>query len=123
MHIIAIPRLEIGIDGTDLDRLAEFWSRALGYEIGDLDQSGRYLDLIPPDPDKPVLYFQLVPERKFAKNRVHVDLYVADAIETIEKLRKLGATTIGEPRTEIDGGWWQVMADPEGNEFCVCRTE
>jgi predicted enzyme related to lactoylglutathione lyase len=118
-----VIRLEIGIDCADPGTLAEFWAAALGYRVGDLDPAGIYLDLIPPDPALPVVYFQGVPESKTTKNRVHLDLYEIDPAATIARLVGLGATPIGEPRSGSLGGWWQVMADPEGNEFCVCRAD
>ncbi len=81
------------------------------------------------DPDAPVdefsgtgrggrVLFQMVPEPKTAKNRVHLDLHVGDQRDAVvDRLVGLGATVIGEgsegPST------WKVLADPEGNEFCV----
>lgn len=117
------PRIEIGIDCRDPERLAPFWAAALGYRIGDLDRAGVYLDLVPPDPDLPVVYLQKVPEAKAVKNRLHLDLYAADPDGLVARLVGLGATPEGPPRSGSEGGTWQVLTDPEGNEFCVCRTE
>lgn len=116
------PRIEIGIDAKDPGRLAPFWAAALGYEVGDLDGAGVYLDLVPPEPTLPVVYLQKVPEEKATKNRLHLDLYVADPDGLVASLVALGATASGEWRTGSEGGRWQVMTDPEGNEFCVCAT-
>jgi predicted enzyme related to lactoylglutathione lyase len=116
-------RIEIGIDCEMPERLAPFWADALGYAIGDLDGAGTYLDLVPPEADMPVVYLQKVPEPKTVKNRLHIDLMTADPEEAIGRLISLGATRIGTPMSGSEGGWWQVMADPEGNEFCVCRVE
>jgi len=116
-------RVEIGIDTTMPERLAPFWAEALGYTIGDTDRAGTYLDLIPPDPGMPVVYLQRVPERKIVKNRLHLDLMTAEPELTIARLESLGATQIGTPMSGSEGGWWQVMSDPEGNEFCICRVE
>ncbi|MHB8191044.1 MAG: VOC family protein [Ferrimicrobium sp.] len=115
------PRIEIGIDCQDLMGLAVFWAAALGYRVGDLDQEGVYLDLVPPDSSSPVVYFQRVSERKSTKNRLHLDLFVEDTAGTVDALCGRGAHTVGEPMTGSEGGWWQVMADPEENEFCVCQ--
>ena len=115
------PRIEIGIDALDLRVLSEFWSAALGYSIGDLDRAGVYLDLVPPAPALPVVYLQLVSEKKLAKNRLHLDLYVAEPEATIADLIALGAAALSPPRSGSEGGWWRVLADPEGNEFCVCK--
>lgn len=119
---MARPTIEIGIDCSDPERLAPFWAAALGYEVGDLDGAGVYLDLVPPDPTLPGVYFQRVPESKVTKNRLHLDLHAEDPVALVERLVTLGATRTGEPRTGAQGGWWQVMADPDRNEFCVCRA-
>ncbi|MGD0985077.1 MAG: VOC family protein [Acidimicrobiales bacterium] len=116
-------RIEIGIDSVMPETLAPFWAAALGYTVGDMDRAGTYLDLVPPDPVLPVVYLQRVPEPKRVKNRVHLDILTTEAEETIGRLTALGARTIGTAMSGSEGGWWQVMADPEGNEFCVCRTE
>jgi predicted enzyme related to lactoylglutathione lyase len=116
-------RIEIGIDSEEPERLAPFWADALGYAIGDMDSAGTYLDLVPPDPGSPVVYLQRVPEPKTVKNRLHLDLMTADPESTISRLTELGAALAGKPMTGSEGGWWQVMTDPEGNEFCVCRCE
>ena len=114
-------RIEIGIDSVKPETLAPFWAEALGYVVGDMDRAGTYLDLVPPDPVLPVVYLQRVPEPKTIKNRLHLDLLTTEADETIERLVALGATRVGRAMSGSEGGWWQVMADPEGNEFCVCR--
>jgi predicted enzyme related to lactoylglutathione lyase len=116
-------RIEIGIDSVMPQKLAPFWADALGYTVGDLDRAGDYLDLAPPDPSLPVVYLQRVPEPKTVKNRVHLDLLTVDAEQTIARLTALGATRLGVAMSGSEGGWWQVMADPEGNEFCICRVE
>jgi len=114
-------RIEIGIDSVKPEQLAPFWAEALGYTIGDMDGAGTYLDLVPPEAHMPVVYLQRVPEPKMVKNRLHLDLFTAEPEETIERLLALGATKLGQPMTGSEGGRWQVMSDPEGNEFCVCN--
>ena len=79
--------------------------------------------LVPPDPTLPVVYLQRVPEPKTIKNRLHLDILTAEAEKTIGRLTALGATRVGTAMSGAEGGWWQVMADPEGNEFCICRVE
>jgi predicted enzyme related to lactoylglutathione lyase len=116
-------RIEIGIDTTDPEALAPFWAAALDYAIGDMDTDGIYLDLVPPQAGRPVVYLQRVPEPKSVKNRLHLDLMVSQPEQTIELLVSLGAKRLGEAMTGSEGGWWQVMSDPEGNEFCVCSSE
>lgn len=119
-----MPRLEVGIDCRDPATLAHFWSVALGYRIGDGD-GDPYLDLLPPEAtDAPVVFLQRVPEAKQTKNRLHLDLYVDEPEATVERLENLGADRIGDVVRDIDGSFsFQVMADPVGNEFCVCVEE
>ena len=115
-------RIEIGIDSVAPDALAPFWAYALGYSIGDMDRAGTYLDLVPPEPNMPVVYLQRVPEPKTVKNRLHLDLYTAEPEVLVKQLVSLGAECL-EVNSGSETGTWQVMADPQGNEFCVCWLE
>ncbi|MGH9102229.1 MAG: VOC family protein [Acidimicrobiales bacterium] len=129
-------RLEIGIDCADPHALAPFWLAALGYERADGD-GDPYLDLVPPaGSNLPVVYLQRVPEGKTVKNRMHPDLWTAEPQELVARLEALGASKIGRPfgregqlgwpdapPGSSESWWWQVMADPEGNELCVCREK
>lgn len=114
-------RLEVGIDCRDPERLASFWAAALGRQIGEPWDGGRYLRLPPAGDGGPVIYFQRVPEPKVAKNRLHLDLWTDDSSVQLQLLEELGATRLGAVQTGERGNRWQVMADPEGNEFCVCE--
>jgi predicted enzyme related to lactoylglutathione lyase len=118
-----VVRIEIGIDSVAPELLAPFWADALGYTVGDMDRAGTYLDLRPPEVNMPVVYLQRVPEAKTVKNRLHLDLMTNEPDEVIGRLVSLGAIRIGTAMSGSEGGWWQVMADPEGNEFCVCRVD
>ncbi|MEU8765136.1 VOC family protein [Streptomyces sp. NPDC048659] len=112
----------VAIDCADAHGLALFWSRATG---APMDPGAR-----PGDRETQVtlgtglvLYFNQVPEPKTAKNRVHLCLRpdtTRDA-ET-DRLLALGATPVADHR-EPDGTGWRVLADPEGNEFCVLRGD
>ena len=107
------------LDCNDLDRVAEFWAVALDYQQVYRDEP--YLVLMPAKGDGSglVLQLQRVPEPKSGKNRLHLDLHV-DAVEPeVERLVSLGARPLQDP-VEETGFRWRVMADPEGNEFCVC---
>ena len=115
-----LERIEVGIDAVELERLSEFWAMALDYTVGDLDSAGVDLDLIPPRPDLPVVFLQRVSRTRSTKNRVHLDLYATNPSEFVARLVEHGAAAVGEPQTGSEGGWWQVLADPEGNELCVC---
>ena len=114
------PRVEIGIDCEDPAALAPFWIAALGYVRG-TGTGDPYLDLLPPDGEGPVVFLQRVPEPKLGKNRVHIDLYTRAPELLMERLLGLGASAEGEPVGPPEHWWYQVMRDPAGNEFCVCR--
>ncbi|MGW0807995.1 VOC family protein [Nonomuraea sp. NPDC002799] len=107
---------QIVVDCRDPQRLVRFWAALLG---GDpVDRARGWSHVEPPGGVR--LAFQPVAEDKAGKNRLHLDIEV-DAIEpaTTHALR-LGATRLGGTVTD-DQGSFQVMADPEGNEFCfVC---
>ncbi|MET0692402.1 MAG: VOC family protein [Propionibacteriaceae bacterium] len=75
------------------------------------------------DSNGPVLFIE-VPDAKTVKNRLHFDLRPTDRTrdEEIERVLGLGATEVSDLR-QPDGGGWMVLADPEGNEFCILRSE
>ncbi len=110
------PNVDIVIDCHDLDQLLDFWAAALRYrKIG---TRGQYGLLLPHDPAHPPLILQRVPEPKTAKARIHFDIRVDDVEAKAIELELLGATRIdvGQPADAS----FIPMADPEGNEFCVC---
>lgn len=138
---------QVCVDCADPHLLARFWAAALGYEVEDNTAliervlgSGLATedDTVTIDGQRfwktaaactdasgdgrPRLLFQVVPETKSGKNRVHVDLHVGAERQAteVERLTALGATRIGEGRQGPQT--WVVMADPEGNEFCVLRS-
>ncbi len=112
----------VTVDSWDPDRLADFWAETLGYEV---------LYRSPEDEDREVtigpaggggcrLLFGRVPDPKTVKNRLHLDLRPGDQAAEVARLEGLGAS-----RVDIGQGpdvTWVVMADPEGNEFCVLRA-
>lgn len=115
-----IKRLEICIDVNDVDAQAAFWALALDYRRGTGD-GNPYLNLFSHSGDGPVVFLQRVPDAKSTKNRLHIDIRLDEPQQHVEKLVAAGATRMGEAGT--DGtGWWQVLADPEGNEFCVAKN-
>ncbi|WP_019634013.1 VOC family protein [Actinomadura atramentaria] len=101
-------------DCTDLDEMARFWSALIGMKETSRDED--WIDLEPLE-GGPILSFQLVPEGKTVKNRVHLDLAVPDVTAAAERARSLGATLAVEPDP---GQAFQVWRDPQGNEFCLC---
>jgi predicted enzyme related to lactoylglutathione lyase len=113
------PRVTLTIDCLDPEPLARFWSEALGYS--DLGQAGEFRPLFPGDEREPVIVLQRVSETKTGKNRMHLDIHVEDLEVEVERLRSLGARNVHDDHYEGHGHTWFVMADPEGNEFCVVR--
>ncbi len=113
------PRLTLTIDCIDPERLARFWTEALGYS--DVGQAGEFWPLFPSAESEPVIVLQKVAEPKSGKNRMHLDIHVDDLDAEVERLRSLGARNAHHERHEGHGHTWFVMADPEGNEFCVVR--
>jgi hypothetical protein len=109
----------ITFDCADTMSVATFWAAALGFEMDpDSDQAGA--SLTDPSGKTGGMFFQPVPESKVAKNRVHLDLRPSRAMaEEVERLTALGATVVG--RVDVEGSFWTVMQDLEGNELCVLR--
>ena len=113
------PGIVVVLDCADGERLAEFWSAALNYPITrSVDQFTILRPADDADP-RPQLILQQVPEPKAAKNRMHLDLHVADVTAEIGRLVALGARRLQEEPNCIGDYCWYLLADPEGNEFCV----
>lgn len=103
------------VDCEDNERIATFWSNILGLEI--TSRSHPYIDLAASSDGAPVMSFQQVPEPKAVKNRLHLDVKVADLGVATEQIQALGGVLLREYFEEPYE--WRVMADPEGNEFCL----
>ena len=111
----------IVIDTHDLPGLARFWTQALGWRV--LSERDQEI-VIGTDENAPVgLCFMPVSDEKTVKNRVHLDLTTsaADRDAEIERLLALGAQRVDIGQTGRES--WTVLADPEGNEFCVIRPK
>ncbi|HWN35362.1 MAG TPA: VOC family protein [Pseudonocardia sp.] len=109
----------VTFDCADPQRLAEFWSAALGTKVdGDY---GDFVILARPSERSPALGFQRVPEPKPGKNRMHVDLNSSDRVAEVARLVELGATVQYDRLGTVPGIDWSTLADPEGNEFCVSQ--
>ncbi|RJL30953.1 VOC family protein [Bailinhaonella thermotolerans] len=112
----------ITFDVADPYKIASFWSEAMGWPMEEGSEPGADDVWLIPEGSPPVL-FQRVPEGKIAKNRVHLDIMPSagrSRDQEVERMFSLGATALGDFRTE-DGKGWVTMLDPEGNEFCVVR--
>jgi predicted enzyme related to lactoylglutathione lyase len=111
------------LDANDPARLASFWAAALGWQA-DLDDLPDEAAVLPegfeyPGTSAVPLVFIPVPEPKVAKNRIHLDLATqtpAEQQELVDRLLELGATPVDVGQGDVQ---WAVLADPEGNEFCV----
>jgi predicted enzyme related to lactoylglutathione lyase len=108
------------VDCADPLVLARFWSLVLGEEIDQsLGEPVQYLGLVPRTPGRPVLSFQRVAEPRRGKNRLHLDIEVLDVDSATARIIELGGRRIGVEDFAEYGFRWRVMADPEGNEFCL----
>ncbi|MEX2394542.1 MAG: VOC family protein [Actinomycetota bacterium] len=105
------------IDGADAELLAKFWSQLLNVEIG--SRRGPYVFLQRLPSSGLGFGLQRVAEPKAGKNRVHVDLIVPDVGAAARRVEALGGRRV----PGYEPGGFLVMADPEGNEFCVLPSE
>jgi predicted enzyme related to lactoylglutathione lyase len=112
--------LVVVIDCADLERSARFWAGVLGY-LDEGQSTGPYRTLRPTDGSGAEVLLQRTTDHKRGKNRVHLDLRTRDMDAEVMRVTGLGATMLtGQPVEE--GGWtWHVLADPDGNEFCVLQ--
>ena len=114
-----MTKIGLVLDCADPETLATFWAAALDYEI--VGGAGAYLMLLPKEPGPPQLLLQRVGESKSAKNRMHLDIHVADIDTEAARLEALGAKRVSASAFDEHGTQWHLMADPEGNELCVCN--
>ncbi len=113
--------LNVTFDCRDAGAVARFWEAVTGHPKELVHQPGNdHWVVSSPDGGLPRLVFVTVPEEKSIKNRVHLDLLPNDSSQEDEvaRLLDLGARVVVDRRRSDPGGW-VVMADPEGNEFCV----
>lgn len=110
---------EICMDANDTAMLADWWARALGWAIEPAEDDGEWL-LRAPTGAGPDWLFLPVPEAKAVKNRIHFDFTPQDQDAEVRRLLALGARHVDIGQGEQT---WVVLADPEGNEFCVLAAE
>jgi hypothetical protein len=115
------------VDCTDAYELSRWWQTVLDWtdDPDDPNAPGHEECLIISRDGRHKVLFIEVPEPKPAtKNRIHFDLRPVEGTRDaeLERLRGLGATEVGDLRRP-DGKGWVVLADPEGNEFCILRSE
>jgi predicted enzyme related to lactoylglutathione lyase len=112
--------LVVVLDCADLHRAARFWSEVLGYRWY-ADPVGPYLSLHPALGGGPELLLQRVPERKQGKNRMHLDLRTTDLVVEVDRVVRAGAVVLTQEPLVEEGWRWHILADPDGNEFCVLQ--
>jgi predicted enzyme related to lactoylglutathione lyase len=114
--------LNVTFDAVDPAALARFWSGVTGQPAADESRPGNPFWLVSGPSDEAGVRLVFVPaaESKRAKNRVHLDIVPGDRTQEaeLERLIALGASVVDD-RRHVDGGGWVVLADPEGNEFCL----
>ncbi|MFD8600256.1 VOC family protein [Kitasatospora sp. NPDC059646] len=112
----------VAIDCADAYELARFWAAVTGRPMEPGAAPGDRETQVELGEGGPVLYFNQVPEPKTVKNRVHLCLRPETSRDgEVERLLALGAVLVAD-RRNADGTGWAVLADPEGNEFCLLRS-
>lgn len=114
-------RISVVLDCSDPERLSEFWTEALGYE--QVASEGPFIGLRDPNGRLPTLVLQKVPEPKAVKNRMHLDVFSDEFENHLRRVLDFGATVVTPEHLESDGTRLIVLADPEGNEFCLLDLE
>ncbi len=113
-------------DSLDAYATSVFWGKVLGFaeDPDDPNEPGDEECMIFSADSSQRLLFIEVPDAKQVKNRVHLDLKPAEGTrdEELQRLLDLGARTVAD-RRRPDGSGWVVLADPEGNEFCILRSD
>ncbi len=113
--MLKVGAIVIRVD--DLERQAQFWQRVLGYERR-ADESDKYAHLFPKDGNGPNVSLDALRSEAQVPPRIHIDLHTDDRESEVQRLIRLGATEIPWEDGPPNAGY-VVMADPEGNRFCV----
>ncbi|HEU5000331.1 MAG TPA: VOC family protein [Lapillicoccus sp.] len=108
-----VAEIEIAIDAMDIPAVRPFWAAVFGYDDRDKD-------LVDPESIRPLLWFQQMDEPRPQRNRIHVDVWVAqeEAEARIARAVEAGGRVVSD---ESAPQFW-VLADPEGNEACICTS-
>ena len=113
-------------NALDAYQQSVWWAELLGYHEDPEDPNlpGHEECMISSPDGSHLILFIDVPDAKQARNRVHLDLQAVDRRrdEEVERVLALGATLVDDLR-KPDGTGWAVLADPEGNEFCILRSD
>ncbi len=109
---------EVIIDCRDPHLVAEFWGKVLDWPVIDDDRGLSWMSATGEPTSRPLLVFVPVPEPKTVKNRIHLDVNPSgcEQADELERLLSLGARPVDIGQGDVP---WVVLADPEGNEFCL----
>ena len=114
---------ELVIDCHDHRRVGEFWRAVLGYEVTETSDGpdDYYVQLTGPPGSGPTVLVVRTPDEKVTKNRLHLDVNATDRDQAaeVERILALGATRVDIGQGDVS---WVVLADPDGNEFCVLAS-
>jgi predicted enzyme related to lactoylglutathione lyase len=117
----------ISIDAHDPERIAKFWGEVLDYsptydskDDPESNEPERVIELTPKDGSTTTILIIEVHDEKKAKNRVHFDLRPDDQAAEVARVEALGARRVDIGQGDVS---WVVLADPEGNEFCILRAK
>ena len=115
-----VPQVaSVVINAADHDRLVEFWKELLQVEIA--RSFAPYFTWLEPQAEGGIsVAIQAVPDPTPGRNRLHLDTWVADSAGAVERILGLGGSLVEEH--DMGGFQWKVMADPEGNEFCIAAA-
>ncbi|GGT24387.1 VOC family protein [Streptomyces purpureus] len=116
---MAVSLYHIAVDAHDLPAQARFWTQVLDWQV--LYEAPDEIVIGAHEHALPGLCFLPVPEEKAGKNRLHIDLAPDDQDAEVERILRLGARRVDVGQGE--DATWVVLADPEGNEFCVLRPK
>ncbi|MFF3455970.1 VOC family protein [Streptomyces sp. NPDC002730] len=116
---MAVSLYTVVIDSHDLPALARFWSQVLDWKV--VFEAEDEIVIGADESALPGITFVPVGERKTVKNRLHIDLTPDDQAAEVERIIGLGARRADVGQRPKDT--WVVLADPEGNEFCVLRPK
>ena len=117
----ATTRLEVAIDALDIGAVLPFWRAAMAYKDGRADDDGVVREIRDPDGIGPYFWFQQMDEPRPQRNRIHIDVTVppGEVDARIEAALAAGGTMVSDAHARA---FW-VLADPEGNEACLCTWE
>ena len=108
---------QVVVDAEDPARLGRWWAEALGYVI--VDEQPDFVEIRPTPDELPGLFFLRSPAARTGKNRLHIDLRPDNQEAEVERLIDMGARYADIGQGDVN---WVVLADPEGNVFCVLTS-